>query len=57
MEVPADSALAINTRTKQEAEREEQQQLKQIVLSYEEREEAMGESRLRNTCLNLALQV
>ncbi|RUP46340.1 nonsense-mediated mRNA decay 2 protein [Jimgerdemannia flammicorona] len=39
-QVPADSALAINTRTKQEAEREEQQQLKQIVLSYEEREEA-----------------
>lgn len=40
MEVPSDSLLAINTRSKQEAEREEQQQLKQIVLNYEEREEA-----------------
>lgn len=40
MEVPSDSVLAVSTRTKQEAEREEQQQLKQLVLNYEEREEA-----------------
>lgn len=32
--------LAISTRSKQEAEREEQQQLKKLVLNYEEREEA-----------------
>ncbi|KAI8377492.1 armadillo-type protein [Radiomyces spectabilis] len=40
MEVPADSLLAVTTRSKQEAEREEQQHLKQLVLNYEEREEA-----------------
>ena len=40
MEVPSDSILAVSTRTKQEAEREEQQQLKKLVLNYEEREEA-----------------
>ncbi|KAG2176994.1 hypothetical protein INT43_007648 [Umbelopsis isabellina] len=44
MEVPSDSLLAISTRNKQEAEREEQQQLKQIVLNYEEREEAHARS-------------
>jgi regulator of nonsense transcripts 2 len=44
MEVPSDSLLAISTRNKQEAEREEQQQLKQIVLNYEEREEANARS-------------
>lgn len=44
MEVPSDSLLAISTRTKQEAQREEQQQLKQIVLNYEEREEANARS-------------
>ncbi|KAI8096391.1 armadillo-type protein [Halteromyces radiatus] len=38
MQVPADSALAVTTRSKQEAEREEHQQLKRLVLSYEERE-------------------
>ena len=40
MEVPSDSVLAVSTRSKQEAEREEQQQLKQLVLNYEEREAA-----------------
>lgn len=40
MEVPSDSLLAVSTRSKQEAEREEQQQLKKLVLNYEEREEA-----------------
>ncbi|KAI8350112.1 armadillo-type protein [Mortierella sp. GBAus27b] len=38
--LPSDSALVINTRNQREAEREEQQQLKQIVLEYEVREEA-----------------
>ncbi|KAI8373653.1 armadillo-type protein [Choanephora cucurbitarum] len=40
MQVPSDSVLAVSTRSKQEAEREEQQQLKKLVLNYEEREEA-----------------
>ncbi|KAI8891377.1 ARM repeat-containing protein [Backusella circina FSU 941] len=40
MEVPADSILAVSTRSKQEAEREEQQQLKRLVLNYEQREAA-----------------
>lgn len=40
MEIPSDSVLAVSTRSKQEAEREEQKQLKQLVLNYEEREEA-----------------
>ena len=38
--LPSDSALVINTRNQREAEREEQQQLKQLVLDYEVREEA-----------------
>ncbi|CAO3634305.1 unnamed protein product [Cunninghamella blakesleeana] len=38
MHVPSDSALAVTTRSKQEAEREEHQQLKRLVLNYEERE-------------------
>ncbi|KAJ1557752.1 hypothetical protein HK096_005558, partial [Nowakowskiella sp. JEL0078] len=38
MALPADSALAISTRSKQEAEQVEKLQLKQLVLSYEERE-------------------
>ncbi|KAG0239165.1 hypothetical protein BGW41_007856 [Actinomortierella wolfii] len=38
--LPSDSSLVINTRNQREAEREEQQQLKQIVLDYEVREEA-----------------
>jgi regulator of nonsense transcripts 2 len=40
MEVPSDSILAVSTRSKQEAEREEQQQLKRLVLNYEQREAA-----------------
>lgn len=40
MEIPSDSVLAVSTRTKQEAEREEQKHLKRLVLNYEEREEA-----------------
>ncbi|KAJ3089612.1 hypothetical protein HK102_005928 [Quaeritorhiza haematococci] len=38
MALPADSSFVISTRTKQEAEHEEKMQLKQLVLSYEERE-------------------
>ncbi|KAG5458608.1 MAG: Up-frameshift suppressor 2-domain-containing protein, partial [Olpidium bornovanus] len=38
MEIPSDSPLALNTKSQQEAEREEQQKLKQLVLSYEQRE-------------------
>lgn len=50
MEVPSDSVLAVSTRTKQEAEREEQQQLKQLVLNYEEREEAAARQGMCMTC-------
>lgn len=38
--VPAESALAIQTRTAQMQDRVEQQQLKRLVLNYEQREEA-----------------
>lgn len=38
--VPAESALAIQTRTAQMQDRVEQQQLKRLVLNYEKREEA-----------------
>lgn len=38
--VPAESALAIQTRTAQLQDKVEQQQLKRIVLDYEQREEA-----------------
>ncbi|KAL1915546.1 uncharacterized protein VTP21DRAFT_6670 [Calcarisporiella thermophila] len=41
LELPANSALAVSTRIKQEAQREEQQHLKKLVLNYEEREEVM----------------
>lgn len=38
--VPAESALAVQTRTAQMQDRAEQQQLKRLVLNYEQREEA-----------------
>ncbi|KAI8805570.1 armadillo-type protein [Cladochytrium replicatum] len=38
MALPADNALVISARSKQEAEHEEKLQLKQIVLNFEERE-------------------
>jgi len=38
--VPAESALAVQTRTAQLQDRVEQQQLKRLVLNYEQREEA-----------------
>jgi regulator of nonsense transcripts 2 len=38
--VPAASALAVHTQSAQEQERVEQQQLKRLVLDYEQREEA-----------------
>lgn len=40
MEVPRESALAMHTLTKQQQDKEEQQQLKQLVLKYERQEEA-----------------
>ncbi|KAF9970593.1 hypothetical protein BGZ73_006690 [Actinomortierella ambigua] len=55
--LPSDSSLVINTRNQREAEREEQQQLKQIVLDYEVREEANQraalEQQLRNQGFNV----
>ncbi|CAG8474585.1 970_t:CDS:10 [Diversispora eburnea] len=57
MEVPAESALAVNTRTKQEAEREEQQQLKKLVLNYEEREEQNQRIALEQSLINSGMRV
>ncbi|CAG8543409.1 15191_t:CDS:10, partial [Acaulospora morrowiae] len=57
MEVPAESALAVNTRTKQEAEREEQQQLKKLVLNYEEREEQNQRIALEQSLINNGVKV
>lgn len=54
--LPSDSALVINTRNMREAEREEQQQLKQIVLEYEVREEAnqrAGKELFRFHCFDI----
>lgn len=44
MEVPRESALAMHTLSKQQQDREEQQQLKQLVLKYERQEEAESRS-------------
>ncbi|CAG8561233.1 3829_t:CDS:10, partial [Paraglomus brasilianum] len=57
MEVPANSALAVNTRTKQEAERVEQLQLKQIVLNYEEREEKNQREELEQSLTSSGFKV
>jgi regulator of nonsense transcripts 2 len=38
--VPAESALAVQTRSAQLQDKVEQQQLKRLVLDYEQREEA-----------------
>ncbi|CAG8692468.1 8116_t:CDS:2, partial [Scutellospora calospora] len=57
IEVPAESALAVNTRTKQEAEREEQQQLKKLVLNYEEREEQNQRIALEQTLMRSGMRV
>ncbi|KAG0198675.1 hypothetical protein BGX28_007898, partial [Mortierella sp. GBA30] len=50
--LPSDSALVINTRNQREAEREEQQQLKQLVLEYEVREEANQRAALEHSLRN-----
>jgi len=47
--VPAESALAVQTRTAQMRDREEQQQLKRLVLNYEQREEAEDRKALEAT--------
>ncbi|CAG8586523.1 8837_t:CDS:10 [Ambispora gerdemannii] len=57
MEVPADSALAVNTRSKQEAEREEQAQLKKLVLNYEEREEQNQRVALEQSLISSGIRV
>lgn len=38
--IPAESALAVHTRTAQLQDKVEQQHLKRLVLDYEQREEA-----------------
>ncbi|CAI2187929.1 7012_t:CDS:10, partial [Funneliformis geosporum] len=57
MEVPSDSALAVNTLSKQEAEREEQQQLKKLVLNYEEREEQNQRIALEQSLISSGMKV
>ena len=46
MDIPVDSSIAVNTRRKQEESRKEQQHLKQLVLDYEQREEAESKKQL-----------
>ncbi|KAF9364733.1 hypothetical protein BGX34_000627 [Mortierella sp. NVP85] len=55
--LPSDSALVINTRNQREAEREEQQQLKQLVLEYEVREEANQRAALEQSLRNQGIRV
>ncbi|KAF9426064.1 hypothetical protein BGZ94_006975 [Podila epigama] len=55
--LPSDSALVINTRNMREAEREEQKQLKQIVLEYEVREEANQRAALENALRNQGMRL
>ncbi|KAK9767886.1 mRNA decay protein [Basidiobolus ranarum] len=57
VEVPSNCSLAVNTRNKQEAEREEQQQLKKLVLNYEEREEANQRQALEHTLANQGVRL
>ena len=40
VELPSDSSFAIAMRSQQEAEREEQQRIKNLVLNYERMEES-----------------
>ncbi|KAF9897701.1 hypothetical protein BX616_005125, partial [Lobosporangium transversale] len=55
--LPSDSALVINTRNQREAEREEQQQLKQLVLEYEVREEANQRAALEQSLRNQGIRI
>ncbi|KAF9920881.1 hypothetical protein FBU30_009178 [Linnemannia zychae] len=55
--LPSDSALVINTRNQREAEREEQQQLKQLVLDYEVREEANQRAALEQSMRNQGIRL
>ncbi|KAF8941624.1 hypothetical protein BGZ58_003654 [Dissophora ornata] len=55
--LPSDSALVINTRNQREAEREEQQQLKQLVLEYEVREEANQRAALEQSMRNQGIRL
>ncbi|KAF9098346.1 hypothetical protein BGX23_006400 [Mortierella sp. AD031] len=55
--LPSDSALVINTRNQREAEREEQQQLKQLVLEYEVREEANQRAALEQSLRNQGIRL
>ncbi|KAG0277333.1 hypothetical protein BGZ95_006119, partial [Linnemannia exigua] len=55
--LPSDSSLVINTRNQREAEREEQQQLKQLVLDYEVREEANQRAALEQSLRNQGIRL
>jgi regulator of nonsense transcripts 2 len=51
--VPAESALAVQTRTAQMQDRAEQQQLKRLVLNYEQREEAEDRKGLSHSIIEV----
>ncbi|KAF8477425.1 armadillo-type protein [Kalaharituber pfeilii] len=52
VELPSDSSFAIALRSQQEAEREEQQHIKNLVLNYERREDNDSESERHAGLLN-----
>lgn len=52
--IPAESTLAVQTRTAQMQDKVEQQHLKRLVLNYEQREEA---EELKGTIVSIVLQV
>ncbi|CCJ29426.1 unnamed protein product [Pneumocystis jirovecii] len=53
VDIPSDSALAISTRTKKEAEKQEQQHIKSLVLKYEQMDDDEKRSilKLKNNLL------
>jgi len=51
--VPAESALAVHTRSAQLQDKVEQQHLKRLVLDYEQREEAEEMKGMLEQCLPL----
>lgn len=58
--IPAESTLAIQTRTAQMQDKVEQQHLKRLVLDYEQREEAeelRGTSRLPGAVISVTLSM
>ncbi|KAH8924908.1 ARM repeat-containing protein [Atractiella rhizophila] len=57
LQVPVDSAIAVHTRSKQEQVRAEQQQLKKLVLEFEEREEAQEKKSLQESMAKRGIRI